>query len=222
MKLMPRLVTLFKSKAHDTLTYLEDPASNARQLVRDLTIQIGKTEEILAEIMGEEKVLTKKSELAEEEKNSWFSRAEKAVKGEREDLARSALDKAYQSEQMLIVYQKTISHLTPKILKIKNKLEELRKLKTKMEQEVSLLDIRAKTASISAKAVRILKNVGDNPINFEALNQHVSSMEGKAEALEELSEHQLEEVLENDFYNMNTNTYVEEKLTELRNLVQKG
>ena len=37
---MPRLVTLFKSKAHDTMNYLEDPGSIARQMVRDLVLQI--------------------------------------------------------------------------------------------------------------------------------------------------------------------------------------
>lgn len=188
MKLIRRLINLFKSTAHDTLDYMEDPGALARQAVRDLMLQIAVTEEAAAKILSEQKSISLKYHQACDSMQLWRSKAEKAVKTQNDTLARAALVQAQKAEQISLGYNDSLSLLAPRVTEIKNKLEALRKIKDQYVQEASLLDARAKAAKAINKALQILGNIGTISINFENLREKVDQMEFRSQALQELGE----------------------------------
>ena len=217
MKLIQRLTTLFKSTTHDVLDHLEDPGATARQMVRDLAIQIAQTEKDVAEVWEDEKSLCEKYKKSIEAIYFWHSEAEKAIKVERDDLALAALAQAHKSEQLSLTYKAFLSILTPKVSELKDKLEKLREIKEKYVHETILLDVRAKTAPASTKAIQRLGNIENSPLDFEFLNQHVDKMEGNSEALKKLSDLKQSASSEKDFIQLDLqSSTLQEKLKRMK------
>lgn len=216
MKLIQRLTTLFKSTTHDVLDHLEGPGTIERQMVRNLSIQIAQTEEDIAEVWEDEKSLCKKYKKTIEAIYFWHSEAEKAIKVERDDLALAALAQAHKSEQLSLTYKASLSILTPKVSDLKEKLEELRKIKEKYAHESILLDMCAKTDHASTKAIQIVGNIGNSPLGFDSKNQNVDKMEGKSEALKKLSDLKQSPFSEKDFIQLDLQSTLQEKLKRMK------
>lgn len=183
-----RLTRLFKATAHDTLDNLEDPGAIARQMVRDLSVEIAKHEEAVAAVIGDQKVLEKKRDEAKKEADEWNAKAEQAVLAKRDDLALAALERAGRAEASFKAFEKSLAILSPKVEALKAKRAELCKMRDDAEHEAEMLDARAKAANASSRVARILGDVGSNPVDFNSVRERVDKIEARAEALNELAQ----------------------------------
>ncbi|HEY0713794.1 MAG TPA: PspA/IM30 family protein [Polyangia bacterium] len=91
MGLLDRLSTLIKSNVNDVIDSMQDPGKEIDQMVLDLEDSARKARAEVATCMAEEKRLAKRITDLNAEADSWQSRAEQAVKGGDDALAKEAL-----------------------------------------------------------------------------------------------------------------------------------
>lgn len=185
--ILSRLLRLFKSSANDALDAVENPGALARQMIRELSAEIGRTEETVAEVLGEHKMLIAKRDEASSAVKDWSSKAEQAVKAGRDDLATAALERAERASRSLAAYEQSVSMLSPQVEALQAKLNELRKRKDDAESDADVLAARANAASATSRAARILGGVGENPIDFDDVRNRVARLEASAEALDDIA-----------------------------------
>ena len=80
-----------------------------------------------------------------------------------------------------MVYSTSLEDLSPKIAEIKEKIDDLKKMKERHDQESLIIDVRVKAENLSAKTSRILGNIGIAPLDSDSLNEKIDKLEGKAE-----------------------------------------
>lgn len=186
-QILTRLARFFKASAHDALDSIENPGANARQMVRELSQNIAQTEEACASVIGDQKLIEKKRDTARGEAQEWNDKATEAVKAGRDDLAREALQRAAKAEKNLLAYEKALTTLTPQVEGLKAKLIQLRDQRDDAENEVELLDARAKAAKASSTASRILGGVGASSVDFDSVRNQVNKLESASEAMAEVA-----------------------------------
>lgn len=216
--ILTRLARFFKASAHDALDNIENPGANARQMVRELSQNIAKTEEACASVIGDQKLIERKRDTARAEAQQWNEKAEQAVKAQRDDLAKSALQRAGKAEKNLSAYDKALSTLTPRVEELKTKLTQLRDQRDDAENEVELLDARAKAANASSTASRILGGVGASPVDFDSVRNRVNKLEADSEALAEVAADKNGLALESDFSSLGQSS-VDDRLAALKTRV---
>lgn len=187
--ILNRIARLFKASAHDALDKAEDPGAIARQMVRDLSADIAKLEELVASVIGDQKILAKQRDEAQDQAADWNDKARQAVNAGRYELAAAALSRADRAEKDLAAFDLALVKLAPQVDDLKRKLDDLRQKKDSAESESAVLDARAKAAHATGRAARILSGVGKNPANFDSVRQRVDQIEANAEAIEEMAQH---------------------------------
>lgn len=185
--IVKRLLRMIRATAHDTLDNIEDPGATAREMLRELRAEIAKTEEATASVMADQKAIQKKRDEAHAAALDWNQKAEQAVRQQRDDLATAALEYATRAERNVAAYDQSLAILTPRVEALRGKLEELRGKLEDANNESELLDARAKAASASSRAARVLGDVGDNPIDFGSVRARVDKIEAQSEALEQIA-----------------------------------
>lgn len=181
--IVSRFFRLFKAGANDALDAVEDPGAIARQMVRDFTTEIAKHEEAVVGVIGEQKLLTYKRDAAKTEASDWNAKATQAVKANRDDLARAALERAALAEKKLNTLEKSLSILTPKIDSLKLNLADLRKKKDEADNEASMIAAVATAAKATRSAAQILSGIGSNSVDLHEVRERADRMEASAEAM---------------------------------------
>jgi phage shock protein A len=186
--LVKRLLRFFLAASHDVLDNIENAGATARQMVRDLGIQIAKMEEAVATVIADQNVLIKNRDKANLEAADWSNRAEQAVRAGRDDLATLALERGECAEKSSEAFARSLAILSPKVDALKANLDALRRKRDVAATEADVLDARAKAAQATERVARIMGNVGVNPINFDEVRARVDKVEAKADALNELAQ----------------------------------
>lgn len=219
--ILTRLIRLFKSSANDALDAVEDPGALARQMVRELASEVARTEEAVAAVLGEYRVLTSKRDEAKSDAEDWNNKAAQAVKGGRDDLATAALERAERAERSLVGYEQSVAMLSPKVAALKAKLTSLRKKKDDAESEADVIAARASAASASSRATRVLGGVGDSPVDFDHVRNRVMHLEATAEALDEVASEKTGARLEAELAALSSSS-VADRLAKLKTEAQGG
>ena len=115
-----------------------------------------------------------------------------------------------------LVYATSLDVLSPKNAEMREKIDDLKKMKERHDQESLIIDVRVKAANLSAKTSKILGNIGITPLNFDSLNEKIDKLEGKAEALKELSNQSDSTVFERDVAQMKVSNAIEESLSKMK------
>jgi phage shock protein A len=108
MGILGRLSTLIKSNVNDLIDGMQDPAKEIDQMVRDMEESARQARTEVAQCMGEEKRLDKRLESISGEIRSWQERAEMAVRGGDDGLAKEALTRKGEKEAERAETQKSL------------------------------------------------------------------------------------------------------------------
>ena len=100
MALLERVATLLRANLNDMIDKAEDPAKLLKQLVLDMENQLLQVKTQVAIAMADQYVLEARTKEHEDAVASWRSKAELALKRDDEPLARAALERSLQSEQL--------------------------------------------------------------------------------------------------------------------------
>jgi phage shock protein A len=215
--LFKRISDVISANINDLIDRVEDPERMIKQIIREMEENINKAKEGVIEAIASEKQLNKDLEYNRQQAAEWLSKAEQALQADKEDLARGALVRKKEHDNI-------IKALEPSWEAAKNTSEnlktQLRALEAKLEEakrKKGTLVARQRAAEARQHMNKTLTNfeAGLNAqANFERMEGKVAEMEARTEAIAELSSNASQ--LEKDFWKMEAEQEVEDELAKLK------
>ena len=100
MPLLERIATLLRANINDLIEKAEDPEKLARQLVLDMENQLLQVKTQVAIAIADQHLLQQKRKEHQDAAQDWHRKAEASVTRGQDDMARAALERSLQSQQL--------------------------------------------------------------------------------------------------------------------------
>jgi phage shock protein A len=218
MGIFARLATLIKSNLNDLISKSEDPEKMLNQVVLDMQNQLIEAKKQVAVAIADEKRLAKQAEQEAANAAEWERRAMLAIKGGDDNLAKEALARKKEHDQLSTTlkdqWQKqkqAVDQLKTALRMLNNKIEEAKRKK-------NVLIARKKRAE-AQKAIQETMSGLQNASafeTFERMSEKIDKIEAEAEATGELAEQYTGDSLAHKFAQMEVNVGTEDDLAALK------
>jgi phage shock protein A len=218
MGIFARLATLIKSNLNDLISKSEDPEKMLNQVVLDMQNQLIEAKKQVAVAIADEKRLAKQAEQEAANAAEWERRAMLAIKGGDDNLAKEALARKKEHDQLSTTlkdqWQKqkqAVDQLKTALRMLNNKIEEAKRKK-------NVLIARKKRAE-AQKAIQETMSGLQNASafeTFERMSEKIDKIEAEAEATGELAEQYTGDSLAHKFAQMEVNQGTEDDLAALK------
>lgn len=194
MSIFDRLSRLIRANVNDMISKAEDPAKIIEQALRDMRSAHQEARSQVADAMAQAAKLERESGTNTKLAAEYEKKAEEALRGGSEDLAREALRRAQNHKDLAkgfdeqrTIQQNTVDQLKTQLRALEAKIDE-------MESRQTLLAARQKTAQAGATLDRVsgFDKAGGAMDAFEEMEKKVAGMEDRNKAMSELRK-------ENDF-----------------------
>lgn len=215
--LFKRISDVINANINDLIDRVEDPERMIKQIIREMEDNISKAKEGVIEAIAGEKQLLKDLEHHRRQSAEWLNKAEAALQGDKEELAKAALTRKREHDSILNAIEpsweaakNTSEQLKTQLRALEAKLEEARRKK-------STLVARQRAAEARQHMGKTLDNfqAGLNAqANFTRMEDRVAEIEARTEAMAELSDDASS--LEKEFWAMEVEQEVENDLAELK------
>lgn len=215
MSIIERIGTILRANINDLLTRAEDPEKIINQTLIDMRQAQYEARMEVARAIAEGKKLERDVDSNRAEAKNWMSRAEAALKSEREDLAREALRRRKASDDLADGLNEQLLQHNEAVERLKTQLRALDAKISEAERKRQILIARQKRAEAQQTLNSAVAKT-DTRKAFEAFDR----MEGKVASLEDrlAAEAELAEELSMDeeFEALSVDTEVEDELTRLK------
>jgi len=218
MGIFARLATLIKSNLNDLISRSEDPEKMLNQIVIEMNNQLIEAKKQVAASIADEKRLAKQAEQEAATAAEWERRAMMAVRASDDNLAKEALARKKEHEQLALQFRDqwqkqkaSVEQLKLALRALNGKIEEARRKK-------NLLVARKKRAE-AQKAIQETMSGLRNASAFDAFDRmatKIEQMEAEAEAGAELAEEYSGDVLAHRFAELEATRGAEDDLTVLK------
>jgi phage shock protein A len=212
-----RLNSLIAASVNDLVDRAEDPERMIKQFIREMEEHIQAAKEGVIEAVASEKQLA--SQVADQKRRiaEWLQKAEDAIGHDREDLARSALERKKEHERILQSVEpawqaakETSAHLKQQLQRLESKLEE-----AKLKRGTLVARQRAAEARQHMERTAASFHAGQaTHTDFARMEDKVSEIEARAAAEAELSRDSSD--LEREFTALQVDSEVEDELAQLK------
>src|SRR5262245_12650587 len=189
MGIFSRLGTLIKSNLNDLISKAEDPEKMLNQILVDMKNQLVEAKKQVAVAIGDEKRLKKQWDDQVTQTREWERKAMMAVQAGDDDLAKEALvrqkeheELGAQFEQQWHLQKQAVDKLKDQLRVLNNKIEEAKRKK-------NILVARAKRAEAQKTIQQTMAGLSDTSAfdTLERMAEKVDAIEAEAEAGSELS-----------------------------------
>jgi phage shock protein A len=218
MGIFSRLAQLIQSNLNDLISRSEDPEKMLNQVVLDMNNQLVEAKKQVAASIADEKRLAKQAEQEAANAAEWERRAMMAVRGGNEPLAKEALARKREHDELAATYkdqwtkQKTaVDQLKQALRMLNDKIEEAKRKK-------NVLIARKKRAEAQKAIQETMSGLRDQSAfeTFDRMSQKVDQIEAEAEAQSELAEEYSGDVLASQFQSLERNASADDDLTALK------
>src|SRR3954447_23589030 len=218
MGIFSRLAQLIKSNLNDLISKSEDPEKMLNQVVLDMNNQLVEAKKQVAASIADEKRLAKQFEQEMAHAAEWERRAMMALRAGNEELAKEALSRKKEHDQLAETYkdqwqkQKTAVDQLKKALRMLNdKIEEAKRKK-------NVLVARKKRAEAQKAIQETMHGLKDQSAfeTFDRMAGKIDQLEAEAEAQTELSEEYSGDVLASQFANLEKTAGADDDLMALK------
>ena len=223
MSVFSRISTIFKANVNEALTKAEDPEKVLNQVIIEMNEQLIDTKQKVAAAIADEKRLQRQYQDTAEQAKQWEEKATIAVQKERDDLAREALARRNEVQQLADEYKIQWDKQRQAVDQLK---EHLRALELKMgeaNRKKHLLIARQKRAKAQKQIHETMAGMKDSSAfdTFERMEQKVGDMEARADAAAEMADFE-KDSLEDEFAALEKNGNVEDDLAALKAKLGNG
>ncbi|MCI0429425.1 MAG: PspA/IM30 family protein [Rhodospirillales bacterium] len=216
-----RISDVVTANINDLVDRVEDPERMVKQLIREMEENIQQAKEGVVDAIASEKRLEKELELNRGQCEDWGKKAEQALRNGNEALARNALVRKNEHEEVYRALEpswqasrNTSERLKAQLRALEAKLEEARRKRSTLVARQRAAEARQQIdKTLSAFDAGIAAQA-----NFTRMEDKVAEMEARTAALDELGDDASQ--LEREFLDMRISAAVEDELTELRKKVQ--
>lgn len=184
MSVFSRMTDILNSNLNALLDKAEDPAKMVRLIIQEMEETLVEVRSTTARTIADRKELRRKVAQHDEDVQNWQSKAELALRKDREDLARAALVEKRNCEQTVAALESELQLVEESLGKMQTDIETLSaKLADAKARQASLV-VRGKTAKARLGVRRQLsqRNVDDAMIRFEQYERRMDDLEGEVES----------------------------------------
>jgi len=218
MGIFSRLGTLLKANINDLISNAEDPEKILNQLIIDMKEQLIEAKKQVAIAIADEKRLKKQLDNELNLGREWEKKAMMAVRAGRDDLAKEALMRKVEHDNLATEYQgqweaqkAAADQLREALRRLNAKIEEARRKK-------NLLIARQKRAQAQKTIQDTMSGLNDTSAfdAFGRMEEKITRMEAEAEASAELAEDMTGDTLASKFADLEKNAGGEDELAALK------
>jgi phage shock protein A len=223
MGIMDRMATVIKSNLNHLINKAEDPEKMLDQILIQMRQQLVEAKREVAVAIADEKRLAAQLEAELEQVREWERRATMAVQKGEDDLAREALRRKADHEQIAIGYKKQWDAQLASTENLKNALRALSQKIEEAGRKKNLLVARQKRAEAQKHIHEVMTGLTDTSAfeSFDRMTAKVEQIEAQAGAAVELSQELSGDTMEQRFRALESSTDVEQELHALKAKVQK-
>jgi phage shock protein A len=223
MAILERISTVIRSNINYLINKAEDPEKMLDQLLIEMRQQLAEARREVAVAIADEKRLGALLEAELEQVREWERRATLAVQKGDDELAREALRRKADHEQIARGYKQQWDAQKASTDNLKNALRALSEKIEEASRKKNLLVARQKRAQAQKHIHEVMTGLTDTSAfeSFDRMAARVEQMEAEAGAAVELSQELSGEPLEQRFRALEGSTDVEQELRALKARVQR-
>jgi phage shock protein A len=223
MGIMDRVATVIKSNLNHLINKAEDPEKMLDQILIQMRQQLVEAKREVAVAIADEKRLGVQLESELEQVREWERRATMAVQKGEDDLAREALRRKADHEQIAIGYKKQWDAQKASTENLKNALRALSQKIEEAGRKKNLLVARQKRAEAQKHIHEVMTGLTDTSAfeSFDRMASKVEQIEAQAGAAVELSQELSGDAMEQRFQALESSADVEQELHALKAKIQK-
>jgi len=217
LKIFQRINDVMTANINDLIDRVEDPERMVKQIIREMEEHIRASKEGVLNAMTSEKKLQKEVEHHRQQSETWRQQAEDALRGGNEGLSQSALARKKEHDHILMTLgpsweaaKHTSERLKTQLRGLEGKLAEARRRRT-------TLTARQRAAEAGYQMDRTLDHLRDGldaHRKLDRMEERVSDMEARAEAMAELNDNASR--LERDVRDMKIEKEVDDEFEVLK------
>jgi phage shock protein A len=194
MGFFDRLSRLVRANANAVVGAMEDPSKILDQSVADMQADLVKLRQAVATAIASQKRIQNQAEQAEAQANTWYERAELALKKGEEDLAREALGRRKTCQDTATALNTQLHSQAGQVEQLKQNLVKLESKIAEAKTKKDMLKARAQAAQAQEQLQSAVGNLGTNSsmAAFERMEERVQSLEARSQAAAELAGADLE------------------------------
>jgi phage shock protein A len=223
MGILDRMSMVIKSNLNYLINKAEDPEKMLDQILIQMRQQLLEAKREVAVTIADEKRLGTQLEAELEQVREWERRATIAVQKGQDDLAREALRRKAEHEQIAIGYKTQWDAQRTSADNLKNALRALSQKIEEASRKKNLLIARQKRAEAQKHIHEVMTGLSDTSAfeSFDRMATRVEQLEAQASAAVEISQELSGDTMEQRFRALESSTDVEQELNALKAKVQK-
>ena len=224
MAILDRIAMVIKSNLNALINQAEDPEKMLDQIIIDMRQQLLEAKREVAVAIADEKRLAAQVEAGLAQVREWDRRAELAVQRGEDDLAREALRRKAEQQQLAAGYQSQWEAQQTSTTSLKQALRALSEKIDEAARKKNLLVARQKRAEAQKHIHEVMTGLSDTSAfeAFDRMAERVDQIEAQAAATVELSQELSGETMEQRFKALEGPVDVEQELQALKARVQRG
>lgn len=214
MGILDRMSRLIRANINDFIDNAEDPEKMLNELLREMQASIREARQQVANMIAQEKQLEAELQEAQMDSREWERKAETALKRDREDLAREALRRKRDADEIGMVYAGQLASQEELITKLRGQLKILEQKYEEAESKRNLLIARHRRAQAQKRITETFSTLPDMSAmgELERMEKRIISEEAQASAMQELEEDNIEW----EFAELEAESDVEDELLALK------
>jgi phage shock protein A len=214
MALLERVSTLIRANLNDLIDKAEDPEKMIKQIILDMENQLLQVKTQVAIALADQHLLVKKQKENEDKVAEWMRKAELAVDKQKDDLARSALERLMSYRQLTESFRQQVQDQKVQAENLKSALHKLEQKLSEAQSKRDLLIAQHRRARALGKAVDAQNSIGNGSkaAAFERMQNRVLHSEAVSQAKSEM----LAEDLDDRMAALEKEDQVERLLAEIK------
>jgi phage shock protein A len=214
MALLDRVSTLLRANLNDLVEKAEDPEKMLKQIVLDMENQLLQVKTQVAIAIADEHLLAKKHTEHEKEAAEWRRKAELAVQKGMDDLARSAIERAFSHDQLAAGFATQAEDQKHEADNLRHALRKLEQKLSETRAHCEMLVAEHRRGNVVGKATKARHTNG--PDQDHAMERMKSKVRTEAAESAAVSEVMASETLEDKFKTLENADKVELVLNEMK------
>ena len=218
MGIFSRLAQLIKSNLNDLISKSEDPEKMLNQVVLEMSNQLIEAKKQVAASIADEKRLAKQLEQETANASEWERRAMMALRAGNEELAKEALARKKEHDQLATAYQDQWSKQKSAVEQLKRALRMLNDKIEEAKRKKNVLIARKKRAEAQRSIQETMSGLRDQSAfeTFDRMAGKIDQMEAEAEAASEIQEEYTGDSLASQFSHLEKTAGADEDMQALK------
>jgi len=218
MGIFSRLAQLIKSNLNDLISKSEDPEKMLNQVVLEMNNQLAEAKKQVASSIADEKRLGKQLDQELANSTEWERRAMMAVRAGNEELAKDALARKREHDQLAATYKDQHEKQKNAVEQLKRALRMLNDKIEEAKRKKNVLVARKKRAEAQKAIQETMHGLKDVSAfeTFDRMSAKIDQIEAEAEAATEVNEEYTGDALAHQFSQLERTAGADDDLALLK------